>query len=40
MTIRRLFASVLSAVLAGGTVAVVLTQTPPATAERRGDTLS
>ncbi|GAA3652171.1 glycerophosphodiester phosphodiesterase [Nonomuraea antimicrobica] len=38
MTIRRLFASVLSAVLAGGTVAVVLTQTPPATAERRGDT--
>ncbi|MEV4174093.1 glycerophosphodiester phosphodiesterase [Nonomuraea sp. NPDC049709] len=36
MTMRRLLASVLSAALAGGTVAVVLTQTPPATAERRG----
>ncbi|MGW4413071.1 glycerophosphodiester phosphodiesterase family protein, partial [Nonomuraea sp. NPDC004702] len=36
MTTRRLFASVLAAVLAGGTVAVVLTQTPSATAERRG----
>ncbi|SEG97001.1 glycerophosphoryl diester phosphodiesterase [Nonomuraea solani] len=35
MTMRRLLASVLSGVLAGGTVAVVLTQTPPATAERR-----
>lgn len=36
MTMRRLLASVLSAALAGGTVAVVLTQTPSATAERRG----
>ncbi|YCK38968.1 glycerophosphodiester phosphodiesterase [Actinomadura sp. ATCC 39365] len=36
MTTRRLFASVLAALLAGGTVAVVLTQTPSATAERRG----
>ncbi|MFG1705856.1 glycerophosphodiester phosphodiesterase [Nonomuraea sp. M3C6] len=36
MTMRRLLASVLAGVLAGGTVAVVLVQTPPATAERRG----
>ncbi|PRX53295.1 glycerophosphoryl diester phosphodiesterase [Nonomuraea fuscirosea] len=36
MTMRRLLASVLAGVLAGGSVAVVLTQTSPATAERRG----
>ncbi|MGP3921380.1 glycerophosphodiester phosphodiesterase [Nonomuraea sp. 10N515B] len=36
MTMRRLIASVLAGVLAGGTVAVVLIQTPPAAAERRG----
>ncbi|MEW9550751.1 glycerophosphodiester phosphodiesterase family protein [Nonomuraea sp. NPDC050783] len=35
MTMRRLLASVLAGVLAGGTVALVI-QTPPATAERRG----
>ncbi|WP_245641916.1 glycerophosphodiester phosphodiesterase [Nonomuraea candida] len=35
MTMRRLIATVLSALLAGGTVTVVLTQTTPATAERR-----
>ncbi|TMR11585.1 glycerophosphodiester phosphodiesterase [Nonomuraea turkmeniaca] len=32
----RLLASVLAGVIAGGTVAVVLIQTPPATADRRG----
>ncbi|MFI7127356.1 glycerophosphodiester phosphodiesterase [Nonomuraea sp. NPDC050153] len=37
MTMRRLLASVLAGVVAGGTVAVVLTQTTPATADRRGD---
>ncbi|MFI7612480.1 glycerophosphodiester phosphodiesterase [Nonomuraea terrae] len=36
MKIRRLLATVLSGVLAGGTFAVVLTQIPPAAAERRG----
>ncbi|RVX40384.1 glycerophosphoryl diester phosphodiesterase [Nonomuraea polychroma] len=36
MRMRRLLASVLAGVVAGGTVAVVLIQTPPATAERRG----
>ncbi|MEV4085689.1 glycerophosphodiester phosphodiesterase [Nonomuraea fuscirosea] len=36
MTMRRLLASVLAGVLAGGSVTVVLTQTSPATAERRG----
>ncbi|MEV6034460.1 glycerophosphodiester phosphodiesterase [Nonomuraea sp. NPDC052116] len=36
MRMRRLLASVLAGVVAGGTVAVVLTQTTPATAERRG----
>ncbi|WP_223167359.1 glycerophosphodiester phosphodiesterase [Nonomuraea sp. SYSU D8015] len=36
MTMRRLIASMLAGVLAGGTFAVVLIQTPPATADRRG----
>src|ERR1700754_4995520 len=36
MTMRKLLASVLASVVAGGTVAFVLTPTPPATAERRG----
>ncbi|MGN9842102.1 glycerophosphodiester phosphodiesterase [Nonomuraea sp. H19] len=36
MTMRRLVAGVLAGVLTGGTVAIVLTQTPPAAADRRG----
>jgi glycerophosphoryl diester phosphodiesterase len=36
MTMRKLVASMLAGALTAGTVAIVLTQTPPATAERRG----